>query len=112
MLVKAWVRFQQMRRYFLAIRPFSRPGNTEDWGWAADRARRVGASPSGPRYLHSIKALQMEINVELVFKINEAELIRGDATLGSEREVTSDGEVWGGGGESERSEPIGNWADN
>lgn len=47
----------------------------------------------------------MEINVELVFKINEAELIRGDARLGSERVE--------GGGESERSEPIiGNWADN
>lgn len=43
----------------------------------------------------------MEINVELVFKINEAELIRGDATLGSEREVTSDGGVRRGRGERE-----------
>lgn len=40
----------------------------------------------------------MEINVELVFKINEAELIRGDATLGSEREVTSSGGVEEGAG--------------
>lgn len=38
----------------------------------------------------------MEINVELVFKINEAELIRGDATLGLEREVTSGGSGEGG----------------
>lgn len=40
----------------------------------------------------------MEINVELVFKINEAGLIRGDARLGSEREVTSG---WRGRGERE-----------
>lgn len=105
-----------MRHNFLAIRPFTNIGlpTWQHWGLrteTADRARRVGASPPVSTYLHSIKALQLEINVELVFKINEAELIRGDARLGSEREVTSG---WkGGGGESERSEPIiGNWADN